>query len=415
MFRPKELFIGLRYTRAKRRNHFVSFISLTSILGVTLGVAALIIVLSVMNGFEQEMRTRILGMTAHATVSDVTGSLTDWQGVAKKLQGQKHIEGMAPYIHNEAMLSNGRRVSGAVIRGVLPAEENNVSKVGESMVSGALAELKPGRYGIVLGSALASALGAFEGDKVTLVTPQANFTPIGAVPRLRRFTVVGVFEVGMQEFDRSTAVIHLEDAKRVFGTNTKISGLRLKLDDLFEAPTIAAGLEKVLGEEYWVSDWTKRHVNFFRALKMEKTVMFIILFLIVAVAAFNIVSTLVMTVTDKQSDIAILRTIGLTPRSVMAIFMIQGTFIGLLGVLLGVAIGVPVALNLETLIPSIEAYFKVDFLPCDVYYICDLPSNLRTDDVIGISTIAILLSFIATIYPAWRASKVHPVEALRYE
>jgi len=415
MFRPKELFIGLRYTRAKRRNHFVSFISLTSILGVTLGVAALIIVLSVMNGFELEMRNRILGMTAHATVSDVTGSLSNWKAVANKLEGHQRIEGMAPYISNEAMLNNGRRVSGAVVRGVLPLEENKVSKVGSSMVSGTINELKPGRYGIILGSALANVLGTYEGDKVTLITPQANFTPIGAVPRLRRFTVVGVFEVGMQEFDRSTAIIHLEDAKKVFSFKNNISGLRLKLDDLFDAPVISAELTNMLGEDYWVSDWTKRHVNFFRALKMEKTVMFIILFLIVAVAAFNIVSSLVMTVTDKQSDIAILRTIGMTPKSIMAVFMIQGTIIGLLGVVLGLGIGVPVALNLETLIPTIESYFQVDFLPCDVYYICDLPSDLHTGDTIGISIIALSLSFLATIYPAWRASRIEPIDALRYE
>ena len=415
MFRPKELFIGLRYTRAKRRNHFVSFISLTSILGVTLGVAALIIVLSVMNGFELEMRNRILGMTAHATVSDITGTLTNWRSVSTKLKDHKRIEGMAPYITNEAMLNNGRRVSGAIIKGILPSEENNVSKVGTSMVSGTTSELRPGRYGIILGSALANVLGTYEGDKVTLITPQANFTPIGAVPRLRRFTVVGIFEVGMQEFDRNTAIIHLEDAQKVFSFKDNISGLRLKLDDLFDAPVIAAELTEKLGDDYWVSDWTKNHVNFFRALKMEKTVMFIILFMIVAVAAFNIVSSLVMTVTDKEPDIAILRTIGMTPKSIMAIFMIQGTVIGILGVFFGLAIGVPVALNIETLIPTIEAYFQTDFLPCDVYYICDLPSDLHTRDTIGISLIAMALSFLATIYPAWRASKVDPIEALRHE
>lgn len=415
MFKPKELFIGLRYTRAKRRNQFVSFISLTSILGVTIGVAALIIVLSVMNGFEQEMRNRILGMTSHATVSDITGTLSDWESLSKKLEGHQRIVGMAPYISNEAMLNNGRRVSGAIVRGILPKEEGNVSKVGTSMVSGDINELKPGRYGIVLGSALANTLGTYEGDKVTLITPQANFTPIGAVPRLRRFTVVGVFEVGMQEFDRNTAVIHLDDAQKVFSFKDNISGLRLKLDDLFAAPVIAAGITRQLGDEYWVSDWTKRHVNFFRALKMEKTVMFIILFLIVCVAAFNIVSSLVMTVTDKQSDIAILRTIGMTPKSIMAIFMIQGTIIGFLGVVLGVLIGVPVAVNIETLIPAIESYFQTDFLPCDVYYICDLPSDLHVDDTIGISLIALALSFLATIYPAWRASKIQPIDALRFE
>jgi len=415
MFKPKELFIGLRYTRAKRRNHFVSFISLTSILGVTLGVAALVIVLSVMNGFEQEMRDRILGMTAHATVSDITGTLSDWESLSDKLQDHPRVVGMAPYVSNEAMLNNGSRVSGAVVRGVLPGEENKVSKVGTSMVSGNFDELSAGRYGIILGSALANVLGTYEGDKVTLITPQANFTPIGAVPRLRRFTVVGVFEVGMQEFDRNTAIIHMADAQKVFSYKGDISGLRLKLDDLFEAPVISQEITKQLGEEYWVSDWTKRHVNFFRALKMEKTVMFIILFLIVAVAAFNIVSSLVMTVTDKQSDIAILRTIGMTPRSIMAIFMIQGTIIGFLGVLLGLSIGVPVAINLETLVPAIEAYFQTDFLPCDVYYICDLPSDLHTEDTIGISVIAMALSFLATIYPAWRASRIQPIDALRYE
>ena len=415
MFKPKELYIGLRYTRAKRRNHFVSFISLTSIMGVTIGVWALIVVLSVMNGFELEMRNRILGMTSHATVSDLTGTLRDWRGLSEKLGEDERILGMAPFTQNEAMLNNGRRVSGALIRGIIPSEEPQVSDVGEHMVSGGMKMLKPGTYGIILGSALANVLGAYEGDKVTVVTPSANVTPVGVVPRLRRFTVVGVFEVGMHEYDRSTAIIHIEDAKKLFSYGENIAGLRLKLDDLFAAPLISRKLSEQLGEDYWVSDWTQKHVNFFRALKMEKAVMFIILFLIIAVAAFNIISTLVMTVTDKQSDIAILRTIGMTPRSVMVIFIIQGTIIGFVGIVLGIALGIPTALNVETIIPTLEAYFGIDFLPCDVYYICDLPSDLHYKDVFNISIMAFTLAVLATIYPAWRASRVEPVEALRYE
>lgn len=415
MFRPKELFIGLRYTRAKRRNHFVSFIFLISILGIALGVAALIIVLSVMNGFEKELRERILGMTSHASIIGPGGMLADWQSVAERVRTEGGVMASAPFIHSEAMLEHRGKVSGALIQGVEPEEEMQVSSVGEKMVSGALSDLQSGQYGIILGKALADALGAFEGDKITVITPQASTTPVGVMPRMKRFTVVGIYEVGMHEYDRTMALIHLDDARILFKLGDNVSGLRLKLEDMLMAPRVSSLLQQKLEGDLWVIDWTVRHSNLFKAIKTEKTAMFIILLLVVTVAAFNIVSTLVMTVTDKQSDIAILRTLGMTPGSVMMIFIIQGAVIGLIGTMLGVSIGVPVALNLETIVSTIEQMFHVDFLSADVYYISDLPSDLRASDVVQFAGAAFALTILATIYPAWRASRIMPVEALRYE
>jgi lipoprotein-releasing system permease protein len=415
MFRPKEIYIGLRYTRAKRRSGFVSFIALISMMGIALGVAALIVVLSVMNGFGKELRGRTLSMTAHATISGHDGYLSDWKNMRSLVSDHKNVIDSAPYTQNEAMLSNRSRVSGAVIRGVIPEEEPKVSSIDSKMVSGKLSDLKPGGYGIVLGRELANAMGVYEGEKVTLITPQANVTPVGVLPRLRRFTVVGVFEAGMHQFDRSMAIIHVKDAQKLFGMDDRVNGLRLKMDDMFNARLITYELDKIVGEDYWVRDWTHMHSNLFKALKTEKVVMFIILLLIVAVAAFNIISTLVMTVTDKQSDIAILRTIGMTPGSLMMIFIIQGMVIGLIGTLLGVAIGVPIALNVNEIVTFIEGLFNTKFLPADVYYISEIKADLRFSDVVTYSLSAFSLSVLATIYPAWRAGKIQPADALRYE
>lgn len=415
MFKPLELFIGLRYTRAKRRNHFISFIALTSMLGIALGVMALITVLSVMNGFQKELRDRILGVVAHATVSGVGGGVVhDWRPLAERIKQVPDVVGIAPYVNGEGMLSSGQAVSGALIRGVLPQAERTVSDVGDKMVAGSLDDLVPGQYGIILGKELALRLGVWRGDKITLIAPQATVTPAGILPRLKRFTVVGIFEIGMYEYDNALALLDIEDTAKLYRVDG-VSGVRLKLDDMLRAPRVARDLERSLPSTYEVSDWTRQHVNFFRAVQTEKTVMFIILSLIVAVAAFNIVSTLVMMVRDKESDIAVLRTLGATPRSIMLIFMIQGVVIGVIGTLLGGIGGVVLALNVETIVPAIEHIFGVEFLSADVYYINELPSELHSEDVWRICGISVFLSLIATLYPAWRASRTQPAEALRYE
>lgn len=415
MFRPLEIFIGLRYTRAKRRNHFISFISLASMLGVALGITALITVLSVMNGFEQELRTRILSMTAHLVVTGPGAKLADWPAVVARMEVHQVVLGAAPYVQGQAMLVNGGLVSGALVSGVLPAEEPRVSRVGEHMISGSLDDLVPGEYRIVLGAELASALGVGRGDRVVLITPEATVTPAGMLPKLRRFTVAGIFEVGMYEYDRNTAIMHMDDAARLFRMDRKVSGVRLRVADLFEAPILNREFSGELGRGFWVTDWTQQHANFFRAIRTEKTMMFIILMLIVGVAAFNIVSTLVMVVTDKQSDIAILRTLGLTPGRVMMVFMIQGAVIGLAGTALGILGGVSLALNVETLVPALEQLIGRKFLSPDVYYISELPSELEVADVVRISVAAFSLTLLATLYPAWRAARTQPAEALRYE
>ncbi len=415
MFQPKELFIGLRYTRAKRKNHFVSFIAFISIAGVALGVFSLIVVLSVMNGFGNELRDRTLSMTSHATITGFDGTTENWRQVVDRALQHSRVKAAAPYIRKEVMLSNGQRVSGALVRGILPEYEQQVSQVADKMVSGSLADLKPGEYGIVLGRELANALGVYEGDRITMITPEASITAIGVMPRLRRFTVVGVFEVGMHQFDSAMSYIHLDDAARLFRMGERVTGVRLKLDDLFDAPYITRELDATFGEEYWVRDWTRQHKNFFRALKTEKTVMFIILLMVVAVAALNIVSTLMMTVTDKEADIAILRTMGISPGSIMAIFMIQGAVIGLFGTVIGVATGVPVALNVFEIVSALEQLFNTDFLPSDVYYISDIVAEVRLNEVLTYSISAFCITILATIYPAWRAARTLPAEALRYE
>ncbi len=414
MFGPFEAFIGLRYVRAKRRNHFISFISLTSMMGVALGVMALITVLSVMNGFEKELTSRILGMASHASVISRDKTMDEWRHLAGIISQNPAITGVAPYLQGEGMLVYGGSVSGTVITGILPEEEPKVSEVAKKMVDGSFNDLVPGNFDMIVGSEMAKSLGIRVGDKVTLIVPTANVTPAGVIPRMKRFNVVGIFQIGMHEFDSALALIHLEDAKTLFRNRGSV-GLRLKTDNIFNAPRISREIVQQLPGEYWVVDWTQRHANFFRALKTEKAVMFVILTLIVAVAAFNIISTLVMVVTDKQSDIAVLRTIGVSPASIMKIFIIQGVVIGTVGILLGVIGGVWLASNVETIVPAIEKFFQVKFLSPDVYYISELPSDMHWRDVIVISSVAFVFCLIATIYPAWRAARTQPAEALRYE
>ena len=415
MFKPLTLYIGMRYTRAKQRTQFISFITLTSILGIALGVTALIVVLSVMNGFESELRERILGMTSHTTITGRNGQLQDWKQLEQQVTGKPHVEGSAPFVRGQVMINADRRVSGTLLRGIIPEYEPRVSEVANKMKIGKLTDLTAGKFGIVLGAELANYLGVMVGQKVTVISPQINSTPAGILPRLKRFTVVGIFQVGMYEYDRNMAIIHIDDAAKLFRLGDAVSGLRLKLDDLFNAPQITRSLAKDLRYRYSVSDWTKAHSNFFKAIKTEKRVMFIILLLIVAVAAFNIVSTLVMVVTDKRGDIAILKTQGLTNMSVMGIFIVLGGIIGVVGTLLGTLGGVLLALNVETIIPAIEGFFGVQFMAADVYYISDVPSKLVWADVYFISGIAFVLSLLATLYPAWQASRVNPAEVLRYE
>jgi len=413
--RSFELFVGLRYTRAKRRNHFISFISLTSMVGIALGVAALIIVLSVMNGFQQELRTRILGVASHAQITGPNNVLGDWQRLQAQLRDAEHVQATAPYIMAQGMLSYGQSVQGVIVRGISPAHETKVAELGEHMRAGELGALRPGEFGIILGSDLAHALGVLVGDKVVLLAPQGQFTPTGVVPRLKQFRVVGLFQVGMYEYDAGLALIHMQDAATLYRMGNTVSGLRLKLDDLFLAPQVSRQIADALDGNYYVSDWTQQHANFFRAVQMEKRVMFIILALIVAVAAFNIVSTLVMAVTDKRADIAIMRTFGASPSSIMKIFIVQGALIGVIGTVAGTIMGVIIALNIDVIVPFIENVLGTKFLAKDVYYISDLPSQLLWSDVIMITLLSFVLSLLATLYPSWRAAQTNPAEALRYE
>jgi lipoprotein-releasing system permease protein len=415
MTKPFEFFIGLRYIRAKRRNHFISFITFASMLGVAVGVMALITVLSVMNGFELELRERILGIVSHATVTAADDRLNDWRSLTKRLEGYPHIVGLAPYVSAEGMLSNGDQVSGTLIRGILPGEERSVSNLDDKMVAGHLSDLRPGGFGIILGKELAVRLGVAVGDKVTMITPETNVTPVGILPRIKRFTVVGLFEAGMYEYDSALCLIHLDDAQKLFQMKSAVSGVRIKLDNMFLAPSVTRQLVQDLPPGYMITDWTRQHANFFRAVETEKTTMFIILSLIVGVAAFNIISTLIMVVTDKQADIAILRTIGATPTSIMTIFIILGTVIGVIGTLLGAAGGIALATNVEVIVPAIERLFGIHFLSPEVYYISEVPSQLRVHDVVVITTVAFVLCVLATIYPARRAAQTQPAEALRHE
>ena len=415
MFTPYELCVGLRYTRAKRRNHFISFISLTSMIGIALGATALITVISVMNGFERELRERILGVASHATISGFDRALEDWESLAAAAEAHPEVVGAAPYVESQGMLTHAGQVRGVLIRGVFPSREPRVSEVGRFLVEGTLESLAPGEFNMLIGRDLALRLGATVGTALTLVAPRARITPAGVMPRMRRFTVTGIFEAGHAQYDTSLAVVHVEDAQRVFRLGRGVSGLRVKLTDMFDAPRVSRELARSFGGQYWLRDWTQHHANFFRALKIEKTVMFVILTLIVAVAAFNLVATLVMVVTDKESDIAILRTLGASRSSILSIFIVQGTLIGIAGTIAGMAGGVALAAHVETLVPAIEGFFDTKFLSPDVYYISAVPSDMRWRDVAAVGAVAFVMSVLATIYPAWRASRVQPVEALRHE
>ncbi|MCL2831050.1 MAG: lipoprotein-releasing ABC transporter permease subunit [Betaproteobacteria bacterium] len=414
---PYEILIGLRYTRAKRSNHFISFISLFSMLGIALGVAALIVVLSVMNGFQKELRERILGVVSHVQImGGDEGTLADWEYVARQAESEPRVRAAAPFVQAQGMLSFDQAVRGVMVRGILPEREDRVADFSPHMKSGSLDSLEEGHFNIVLGAELARALNVFVGDRITLIAPQGAVTPAGVLPRLKTFTVSGIFEVGMFEYDNTLALIALGDAQRLYRLEEgRVSGVRLKLDDLFSAPRVAFDLAQRLDANAFVSDWTRSHANFFRAVQIEKTMMFIILSLIVAVAAFNLVSTLVMAVTDKQADIAILRTLGVSPGSVMAIFVVQGALVGFVGLLLGVGGGVLLALNIDVVVPAIEKLFGIQFLSKDIYYISDLPSDLQWRDVIRVTLVAFVLSLLATLYPSWRAARTNPAQALRYE
>lgn len=384
--------------------------------GVAIGVAVLIVVLSVMNGFEQELRTRILSLTSHATISAFGSGLSDWRQTAQRIESHAEVQGAAPYIEAQGLLAAGEHTSGAMIIGVLPEEEAKVADISSKMQAGRFESLAPGEYGIVLGAELAKTLEVSAGDRVIVVTPIRRMTPLGVMPRMRPFKVQGIFAAGMYEYDRNLAYIHLDDAARLYRMDDKVSGIRLKLADMFAAPKTVRELALSLGGEgYYIDDWTRKHANFFRSIQLTKTVMFVILLLVVAVAAFNIVSTLVMVVKEKQSDIAILRTIGASPNSVLAIFTSQGTAIGLIGTLSGIALGVLISFNLENLVHGLEALLGTRFMDAQVYYMSDLPASVQWSDVLTISLTAFGLCCLSTLYPAWRAARTQPAQALRHD
>ena len=415
---PYELRIGLRYTRAgrraRRRNRFISFISGISMLGIALGVMALIVVLSVMNGFVSQVRDRMLSVVSHVEISALNGALADWQAVADAARRHKDVVGAAPYVNAQGLLTSGDSVRGVLIRGVEPSAEPQVSDIARQIRGAPLTALVDGEFGIVLGGELARSLGVAVGEKVTLIAPQGQITPAGVVPRLKQFNVVGTFDSGHFEYDSALALVHIGDAQRLFRVDGP-TGIRLKLTDMQRAQEVAAELAQTLPTGMVVRDWTRQNRTWFAAVQVEKRMMFIILALIVAVAAFNLVSTLVMTVTEKQSDIAILRTLGASPGSVMAVFMVQGALIGVLGTLLGVAGGLLLSNNLDTVFPAIERIAGFPLIPKDIYFISSLPSDPRASDIVPIAVISIVLSLVATVYPSWHASRVKPAEALRYD
>jgi lipoprotein-releasing system permease protein len=415
---PYELQIGWRYTRAGRagrRNGFISFISGVSMLGIALGVAALIIVLSVMNGFQKEVRDRMLSVVAHIEVLDADGAaLPNWNATAAEARKNPQVIGAAPFVASQALIARGDDMRGVVVRGIVPNEEATVTDLAAQLRDTTLARLVPGTWSIVLGIELARSLGVHEGDKVTIVLPGGQMTPAGVVPRLRQMTVVGTFDAGHYEYDSGLALVSLEDAAKLFRVEGP-TGIQLRLKDLNEAPLVAAELSRSLGPSVTVRDWTSTNRNWFAAVQVEKRLMFIILTLIVAVAAFNLVSTLVMTVTDKRADIAILRTLGATPRSVMSIFIVQGAASGVIGTLAGVVLGLVVAYNIDIIVPAIEHLLHTTFLPSSVYLISRMPSDPQQGDIVPIVVISLVLAFAATLYPSWRASRLQPAEALRYE
>lgn len=413
---PYELFIGLRYTRAKKRNHFISFISLISLLGITLGMTALITVMSVMNGFQKEVRARILGVASHVQISGFDNQLTDWAFTAAEASKHPDVVAAAPFVSAQAMVSYDQVVHGAIVRGILPDKENTVADFAAMMISGELQDLRPGEFGIIIGMELARSLGAYRGDKIVLISPQGQVTPAGILPRLKQFIVVGIFEAGHFEYDSGLVLIHMNDAQKLYRmTDDAVSGVRLKLNDMFLAPRVVNDLAGSLSGAFYITDWTKQHANYFRAIQIEKRMLSLILALIIAVAAFNIVSTLVMAVTDKQSDIAILRTLGASPGSIMKIFIVQGTFIGVAGTILGVTGGMLLAFNVGEVVAFIEWLFSVQFLSNEIYYISKIPSDPQAEDIVTVAVVSFALSLLATLYPSYRASKVNPAEALRYE
>lgn len=414
IFQPLSVAIGLRYLRAKRRNHFISFISLISMAGIAVGVAILITVISVMNGFEKELRERILGMVSHATVSTWDRPFEDWPELIENARLNPEVIGAAPFVEQQTLLK-GRDVAGGLVRGIDPALEPSVSDLDEQMISGSLDALGEERWRVVLGLELAARLGVGPGDPVTIFAPEIRATAAGVMPQVRRFTVVGIFEAGVHEFDSSLAIVHWKDAQALFRTGEGVTGVRLEFTDLFRARSIALELADSLPGFYRVRDWTQQNANWFRAVQMEKTMMFIILSLIIVVAAFNIISTLVMLVTDKQADIAILKTMGLSPGRVMQVFVVQGMSIGVIGTLLGTVGGIVLALNVESIVAALESLLNTEFLSADIYYISDLPSDLEWGDVARFSGLALVLSLLSTLYPAWRAGRTRPAEALRYE
>lgn len=415
---PYEWHVGWRYTRAGRagrRNGFISFISFVSVLGIALGVAALIIVLSVMNGFQKEVRDRMLSVISHVEVYDATGAaLPDWRATAALAKAHPQVQAAAPFVASQTLIGRGSELRGAVVRGIVPAEEAGVTALGAQLKDGAFAKLVPGEWNVVLGGELARLLGARVGDKVTIASPGGQTTPAGVIPRLKQFTVAGTFDSGHYEYDSSLALVALDDAARLFQTEGP-TGVQLRLADVHQAREVGDRLSVAMGNAYLVRDWTRVNRNWYEAVQVEKRLMFIILTLIVAVAAFNLVSTLVMTVTDKRADIAILRTLGASPRSIMGVFIVQGATAGLFGTLAGVLGGLAVAFNIDVIVPAIERAFGVAFLPGSIYVISRMPSEPLASDIVPIVLISLVLAFVATLYPSWRASRVNPAEALRYE
>lgn len=413
MFTPLELFIGQRYTHSRRRNRFISFISFASMLGIMLGVMVLITVLSIMNGFEKELRDKILGVVAHVTVSGTNGQLADWPVQLDKLKAEKHVVGAAPYVQKQVMLTNGNLMRGVILQGIDPALQDKVSDVNFKMIDGSFSNLKSHEYGIVLGVEVAAGLGVMPGDKVTVIVPQVQVTPAGVIPRIRRFTVVGVYEIGHPEYDGMSGFIELSDASRLFRLGDDVGGIRLKLDDMFAAQSVGQDLKtKGYGT---VTDWSEEHGSLFRAVKTERIVMTLILFLVVCVALFNLVASLMMAVNDKEADIAILRTFGMSGQRIMRIFMVQGSIIGIFGTVVGVGLGVLLSLNISSVMGWLEATFGFKVFSADLFYISEIPSDLRWENVIWITLAALIASVLATIYPAKRASQIQPAESLRYE
>jgi len=415
MSRHFEFWIGSRYVRSRSSNGFVSLISAISMLGIAIAVAVLILVLSVVNGFERELKDRLLAMTAHASIEGIDGAIVNWQALSDVAIENPRVRASAPFVDGQALLVFSEQLSGAELRGIDPLAEDEVSAVASTMREGQLSSLQAGSFNVVLGVELAAALQVGIGDKVTVILAEGLVTPAGVVPRTKRFVVSGLYRVGMYEFDRRLAFINISDAQKLYRKKDSVTGVRLAVTEIFEAPAIVREVALQHGEVVLVSDWTRRHVNFFRSIQITKSILFVILLLVVAVAAFNIVSTLVMVVKDKQADIAILRTIGARPMSILRIFVTQGSVIGITGTVAGVLIGILLAVNLETIVAGLEAILGIKFLAAEVYFISDLPSELRVADVVAIGTIALLLALASTLYPAWIAARTAPAEALRYD